>query len=60
MSNSNPLQTLHGTIALAGAGKMGGAMLTGWLAQGLDAKRVVVIEPTPSGERHTSKSRKQE
>ena len=25
-------------------------MLTGWLAQGLDAKRVVVIEPHPSAE----------
>ena len=29
---------------------MGGAMLTGWLARGLDAKRVVVIEPYPSRE----------
>ncbi|WP_371361022.1 pyrroline-5-carboxylate reductase [Afipia sp. GAS231] len=29
---------------------MGGAMLSGWLAQGLDAKRVVVIEPHPSPE----------
>jgi pyrroline-5-carboxylate reductase len=46
----NPLQNVHGTIALAGAGKMGGAMLTGWLAQGLDPKRVVVIEPHPSAE----------
>ncbi|WP_249779327.1 pyrroline-5-carboxylate reductase [Bradyrhizobium sediminis] len=27
---------------------MGGAMLTGWLARGLDPKRVVVIEPHPS------------
>src|SRR4051794_41799741 len=27
---------------------MGGAMLTGWLAQGLDPARVVVIEPQPS------------
>src|SRR5258707_11647840 len=47
---ANPLQKIHGTIALAGAGKMGGAMLTGWLAQGLDPKRVVVIEPHPSAE----------
>jgi pyrroline-5-carboxylate reductase len=46
----NPLKNVHGTIALAGAGKMGGAMLTGWLAQGLDPKRVVVIEPHPSSE----------
>jgi pyrroline-5-carboxylate reductase len=41
---------LQGTILLAGAGKMGGAMLSGWLAQGLDANRVAVIEPYPSGE----------
>ena len=44
------LQNITGTIALAGAGKMGGAMLAGWLAGGLDAKRVVVIEPMPSAE----------
>ena len=44
---ASPLANLHGTIALAGAGKMGGAMLTGWLAGGLDAKRVVVVEPIP-------------
>ena len=29
---------------------MGGAMLTGWLAQGLDPTRVAVIEPQPSPE----------
>jgi pyrroline-5-carboxylate reductase len=44
------LQNINGTIVLAGAGKMGGAMLTGWLAQGLEARRVVVIEPAPSPE----------
>jgi pyrroline-5-carboxylate reductase len=49
-STTNALQNLTGTIALAGAGKMGGAMLTGWLAGGLDASRVVVIEPMPSDE----------
>jgi pyrroline-5-carboxylate reductase len=47
---SNTLQNIHGTIVLAGAGKMGGAMLSGWLAQGLDAKGVAVIEPHPSQE----------
>ncbi len=47
-NTTNALQNLTGTIALAGAGKMGGAMLTGWLAGGLDAKRVVVIEPFPA------------
>jgi pyrroline-5-carboxylate reductase len=50
LSTTNALKSVHGTIALAGAGKMGGAMLTGWLAQGLDPKRVVVIEPHPSEE----------
>src|ERR1700748_2741592 len=49
-SNTNALQNLTGTIALAGAGEMGAAMLTGWLAGGLDPKRVVVIEPMPSSE----------
>ena len=48
--SSNALQNITGTIVLAGAGKMGGAMLTGWLAQGLDPSRVVVIEPAPSAE----------
>jgi pyrroline-5-carboxylate reductase len=47
---SNTLQNINGTIVLAGAGKMGGAMLSGWLAQGLDAKGVAVIEPHPSQE----------
>src|SRR5712664_180951 len=47
---SNALQKITGTIVLAGAGKMGGAMLSGWLAQGLDAKQVAVIEPHPSAE----------
>jgi pyrroline-5-carboxylate reductase len=47
---SNPLQTIKAPIVLAGAGKMGGAMLAGWLARGLDAKSVAVIEPQPSEE----------
>ena len=50
MANTNTLQNLQGTIALAGAGKMGGAMLAGWLAGGLDANRVIVVEPSPSDE----------
>jgi pyrroline-5-carboxylate reductase len=49
-ANSNTLQDISGLIVLAGAGKMGGAMLTGWLARGLDPKRVVVVEPAPSAE----------
>jgi pyrroline-5-carboxylate reductase len=47
---SNALQNINGTIVLAGAGKMGGAMLSGWLAQGLDTSRAAVIEPHPSGD----------
>jgi pyrroline-5-carboxylate reductase len=50
LSTNHPLQNITGTLALAGAGKMGGAMLTGWLAQGLDPRRVVVIEPQPASE----------
>jgi pyrroline-5-carboxylate reductase len=50
LNSGNGLRDIKGTILLAGAGKMGGAMLSGWLARGLDAKRVVVIEPHPSGE----------
>jgi pyrroline-5-carboxylate reductase len=45
---ASSLKTLQGTIVLAGAGKMGGAMLSGWLAGGLDATRVIVVEPMPS------------
>ena len=48
LNSASALQKINGTIVLAGAGKMGGAMLSGWLAQGLAAKRVVVIEPQPS------------
>jgi pyrroline-5-carboxylate reductase len=50
VSNTDALKNITGTIVLAGAGKMGGAMLTGWLAGGLDARRAVVIEPHPSDE----------
>lgn len=41
---------LDGSIVLAGAGKMGGAMLAGWLAGGLDPARVVVLDPYLSDE----------
>ncbi len=47
---SSALTNTTGTIALAGAGKMGGAMLTGWLAQGLAPKQVAVIDPYLSPE----------
>jgi pyrroline-5-carboxylate reductase len=50
MTNAQPLAQIKGPIVLAGAGKMGGAMLTGWLARGLEPKQVAVIEPHPSAE----------
>ena len=46
--DASTLQEIKGPIVLAGAGKMGGAMLSGWLAQGLDADHLSVIEPHPS------------
>jgi pyrroline-5-carboxylate reductase len=50
LNSANRLENIKGTIVLAGAGKMGSAMLRGWLARGLDAKDVAVIEPYPSEE----------
>jgi pyrroline-5-carboxylate reductase len=50
VTTSNSLQNITAPLLLAGAGKMGGAMLAGWLAQGLDAPNVAVIEPHPSDE----------
>ena len=34
-------------ILMLGAGRMGGAMLDGWLVRGLNLKKLVVIEPQP-------------
>ena len=45
---SGALQILPGAIVLAGAGKMGGALLDGWLNGGVAADRIAVIEPHPS------------
>ncbi len=36
------------TIALVGAGNMGGAMLSGWLRNGVPGSSVLVIDPGPS------------
>jgi pyrroline-5-carboxylate reductase len=44
------LSNLPGTLALVGAGKMGGAMLQGWLRLGLDPAKALVFEPQPSSE----------
>lgn len=36
------------TILLVGAGRMGGSMLEGWLAQGVAGPRIAVLDPAPS------------
>ncbi len=41
-----PLKSLP-SLALVGAGKMGQAMLEGWLARGLNPRKITVIEPQP-------------
>ena len=41
---------LDGTLLLAGAGKMGGAMLSGWLEGGLDPNSVTIQDPGPPPE----------
>jgi pyrroline-5-carboxylate reductase len=46
-ANQRTLSKLSGSLVLIGAGKMGGAMLDGWIARGLAPKRIVVIEPQP-------------
>jgi len=47
-SGAPSLASLSGTIVLVGVGKMGGALLEGWLARKLNPKKVVVIDPQPS------------
>jgi pyrroline-5-carboxylate reductase len=42
--------SLQGKILLVGAGKMGGALLEGWLTHGLSPADVAVIDPSPPPE----------
>jgi len=44
------LSSLSAPLVLVGAGKMGGAMLEGWLNLGLPPQQVVVLDPKPSDE----------
>jgi pyrroline-5-carboxylate reductase len=39
--------SLKGTLVLLGAGKMGGAMLEGWLRGGVPPNQIVVLDPSP-------------
>lgn len=43
---------LDGRLVLVGAGKMGGAMLAGWLEQRIEPARLAVIDPAPPDEIH--------
>ena len=45
MSTSS--QNLPASITLVGAGKMGSAMLSGWLAMGLPGSAITILEPAP-------------
>jgi pyrroline-5-carboxylate reductase len=42
---NSTLRDFEGLIVLVGAGKMGGALLEGWLRLGLDPRKVAVLEP---------------
>jgi pyrroline-5-carboxylate reductase len=45
---TSDLRDFSGPLVLIGAGKMGAALLEGWLRLGLDPKNIVVLEPLPS------------
>jgi pyrroline-5-carboxylate reductase len=47
-NSKKPLSVFRGSLVLVGAGKMGGAMLDGWLARGLNPANVTVVDPQPS------------
>jgi pyrroline-5-carboxylate reductase len=47
---SADLRDFCGLVVLVGAGKMGSALLEGWLRLGLDANNVAVLEPQPSAQ----------
>src|SRR6202040_942429 len=48
--DSRTLGHIAGTVVLVGAGKMGAALLEGWLSLGFEPKNLVVLEPQPSRE----------
>ncbi|HML07433.1 MAG TPA: pyrroline-5-carboxylate reductase [Xanthobacteraceae bacterium] len=48
IGKSADLHGFSGLLVLVGAGKMGGALLEGWLRLGLDPTRLAVIEPSPT------------
>ena len=49
-ANLKPLAAFEGPLVLLGAGKMGQAMLDGWLSRSLNPKKVIALDPQPSKE----------
>jgi pyrroline-5-carboxylate reductase len=48
-SEKKPALRLPGPLLLVGCGKMGGALLRGWLERGVDPKQVSVVDIKPAG-----------
>ena len=53
MTPASDLKDIGKTVVLVGAGKMGAAMLQGWLSRGLNPAQLTVLEPQPSYEIRT-------
>lgn len=47
-TSSETAAPFAGSLVLVGAGKMGDALLRGWLGRGVPARQVVIFEPAPS------------
>ena len=50
MIPSRDLKDFSQNIVLVGAGKMGAAMLQGWVSRGIDPSKLVVLDPQPAEE----------
>jgi pyrroline-5-carboxylate reductase len=47
-ASQKTLAAFAGPLLLTGAGKMGQAMVEGWLARGLNPRKLVIVEPQPA------------
>ena len=47
-SRNDSLRDINGIVLLVGAGKMGSALLEGWLGLGMAPRNVAIIEPEPT------------
>ncbi|HET7679135.1 MAG TPA: pyrroline-5-carboxylate reductase [Xanthobacteraceae bacterium] len=48
MTPTRDLKDISQSIVLVGAGKMGAAMLHGWVSRGIDPSKLVVLDPQPA------------